>query len=72
MSKLCAPYVARGTGGRRGLSSNPFNEGISCSQQQFDDAASRDPALNSRDRKERSEALTKSITSGELAQYRRR
>ena len=41
-------------------------------QKDWDDIASRKPALNSKDRKERSEAVTREILNGELAKYRRR
>ncbi len=72
MAKLAAPYVSKGTGGRRGLSHNPFNEGVSVPRDEWDRAARKNPALNSKDRHERSEAVTKSILGGELAAYRRR
>jgi hypothetical protein len=69
--KLAAPYVAKGTGGKRGLSS-PFNEGISVPQAAFNKAAAKNPALNSKDRQERSEAIKKEVLKGDLAKFRRR
>jgi len=70
--RLAAPYIAKGTGGKRGLSSSPFNEGVSVPQADFDKAAAKNPALKSKDRLERSDALKKEILSGNLAKYRRR
>ena len=72
MTKLAAPYVARGSGGRRGLSSTPFNEGVQVPQAEFDKAAAKNPALKSKNRLERSEALKKEILKGDLAKFRRR
>lgn len=68
--KLAAPYVSRG--GRRSKAASPFNEGISVPQAEWDSAAARNPALNSRDRLERSEAIARETLHGELAKYRRR
>lgn len=67
--KLAAPYVARGS---RQTSRSPFNEGVSVPQKDWDAIAKRKPALNSKNRKERSEAIQKEILGGELAKYRRR
>lgn len=69
MGKLAAPMIARGT---RDVSRSPFNEGVSVPQADWDRLAAKNPALNSRDRKERSEAITREILKGDLAKYRRR
>ena len=68
--KLAAPYVARGGG--RHKSSSPFNEGVQVPQGDWDALAKKNPALNSSNRKERSEAITKEILTGDLKKYRRR
>ncbi len=70
MAKLAAPYVSRGGG--RSKASSAFNEGIAVPQKDWDEIAKRKPVLNSKDRKERSEAITHEILKGELAKYRRR
>lgn len=73
MSKLAAPFVSRSSGSRgRSITSSPFNEGISVPPADWAREAAKDPALNSKDRKERSEAITKSILNGALSKYRRR
>lgn len=70
--KLAAPYVSRGTGGRRGLSASPFNEGVQVPKAEWDRIAERNPGLNSRDAAERTEAVRGEILHGELAKHRRR
>jgi len=72
VAKLAAPYLAKGTGGRRGLSSSPFNEGVSVPRADWDRLARDNPALESRDRKERSAAIEAEVLGGALAPYRRR
>ncbi len=69
MSKLAAPYVARGG---RATTKSAFNEGVQVPQKDFDEIAKRKPALKSNNRLERSEAMKKEILTGELAKYRRR
>ncbi len=69
MAKLAAPYIAKGT---KRTTASPFNEGVSVPQAEFDKVAEKNPALKSKDRKERSEALTKEILKGDLAKFRRR
>ncbi len=67
--KLSAPFVSR-RGGRS--KDTPFNEGVQVPQAEFDRLAEKNPALKSKNRLERSEALTKEIKHGELAKFRRR
>lgn len=66
---LSAPMIGRG-----GLnpSRSAFNEGVSVPRAEWQKLAARNPALDSADRKERSEAITREILSGSLAPYRRR
>ena len=71
MGKLAAPFVARSAGGGRKARS-AFNEGVSVPRAEWDKLAARDPALNSRDKGERTEAVRKSMLGGELAKFRRR
>lgn len=70
MAKLACPYVSRMNGGR--ASASVFNEGISVPKKDWDAEVKKNPALGSTDRKEQSEATTKSILTGSLAKYRRR
>lgn len=65
------PAVSR-AGSGRALMSSPFNEGISVPPEAWAGEVAANPALASRDRKERSEAITKSILGGSLAKYRGR
>ncbi len=65
------PAVSR-AGSARALSSSPFNEGISVPKDAWAREVAKDPALGSRDRAERSEAITRSILTGDLAKYRGR
>ncbi len=67
MAKLAAPMIARA-----GRLSSPFNEGISVSQADWAREAKANPALNSKDRQERSEAIRKEVLGGSLKKYRRR
>ena len=68
--KLAAPMVSRSLG--RSKSESAFNEGVSVPQDHWDRAVKNNPALESKDGKERAEATKKSILGGELAKYRRR
>jgi hypothetical protein len=58
------------TGGKALRSS--FNEGISVPEAAWKQEVARDPALASRDKGERYQALKRSIERGELAKYRGR
>lgn len=66
--KLAAPYLAKGS---RATTRSAFNEGIQVPKAKFDKIAANNPALNSKDRLERSEAMKKEILTGELAKFRR-
>lgn len=68
-TRLAAPMIAKGS---RSLQRSAFNEGVQVPQKDFDEIAARKPALKSKDRLERSEAMTKEILTGELKKYRRR
>ncbi len=68
--KLAAPMISR-SGGRT-PSASAFNEGVQLTQAQWAREVQKNPALESKDRKERSEATKKSILTGSLAKYRRR
>lgn len=65
------PAVSR-AGSGRALMSSPFNEGISVPPAEWAREVAANPALASRDRKERSEAISKAILGGSLAKYRGR
>lgn len=65
------PAISR-AGSSRALASSPFNEGISVPRDDWAEQMRRNPALGSSDARERSEAITKSVLSGDLAKYRRR
>ncbi len=71
MGKLAAPFVARSAGGGRKARS-AFNEGVQVPQAEWDKLAAQNPALNSKNKAERTEAVRKSMLSGELAKFRRR
>ena len=68
--KLAAPYVSKSGG--RNKASSAFNEGISVPQAEWDKAVKRNPALESKNKAERTEATRKAIQGGELAKFRQR
>lgn len=70
MSKLAAPYVARGSG--RSASRSAFNEGVQVPQAEWNRMVQANPALASKDKAEKYDATKKAILHGELAKYRRR
>ncbi|SFL44742.1 hypothetical protein [Shimia aestuarii] len=67
MAKFPCPYVAKGS---RALTRTAFNEGVQVPNAEFDKLAAKNPALKSKNRQERSEALKKEILTGELQKYR--
>lgn len=69
MSRLASPMVSR-----RGARSpdTPFDEGVSVPKADWDRLAARNPALASRDPREKAEAVRREVLHGELAKYRRR
>lgn len=69
MTRLASPMVSR----RAARSTDtPFNEGVSVPRADWDRLAARNPALASKDPREKAEAVRKEILHGELAKYRRR
>jgi hypothetical protein len=71
MGRLAAPAISRSGG--RSKAASAFNEGVSVPQKDWAALTARNPALVSKDAKERYEATRKAIApGGELAKYRRR
>ena len=70
MSKLACPFVSRSGG--RSKSASVFNEGISVPKEAWAKEVAANPALESRNSKERAEATKKAILGGSLAKYRKR
>ena len=69
MAKLAAPMISRAGSDTR---SSPFKEGISVPPAAWAREVKANPALASNNRKERSEAITKSVLGGSLKKYRKR
>jgi hypothetical protein len=70
MSKLCSPMISRASKQAR---ETVFKEGVSVPQKDWDALLSRNPALGSADKHEKTEATVRALKpGGELTPYRRR
>lgn len=67
--KLAAPMISRRASRSR---DTPFNEGVSVPRAEWDRIAAANPAIASRDPREKAEAVRREVLHGELAKFRRR